>query len=494
MRFSLVAAVAVLVSAASARAGDDGGYPTGGETQAAVRFARSLRGADGIARAIRALGEDNGPKPKVAAVVLTARAAAAMPKLLDAIAAVEAPGAIDRADVSERARAVWDILVDALCEGRRPYDEYQVDLAESPEVERRRDAARAALVGALARGSRRHGAVRAYVAVLESDEAKQPGYTTCEDRVDLIRPATAALVDLLQVPADRESALRVLASGDADPALARPALSGLVVDDQALPWAVIGLTRMGDNLASEAPRLAGMLSGPRIALALDALRVMAARARATLPALDATAGRLDSRCGAPIGLHELAQTVAAVGASDAAIATRILVPLMRCPFGLNEVGPALARLWPDGVQKLFDWFRGDELSACARIDIAWQLESAHMGLQSADTALKQYLATYHCRRDSPVSGGQSAPSPVLTLAPRPPVDFIARATQNFLGCRAEAHLPAIPVTISDAAKAETLAGCLEAYACGPARSSYDRTLNRCCALAFGAPLPSFCKP
>jgi hypothetical protein len=436
--------------------------------------------------------------------MLTARAPEAVPLLLEAIATEDAPGtADDDTGPFDRMKEALDVLHDALCQGGSVVDLYRVVNESYNQREARPEATRAALVRALRVGPHREVAASLVAWTVA-------GAAECEDATPLARAVTDAAVELLAVPGARESALSVLASGKAEPTAARRALRAVLEDDTALPWAVAGLTRYGDDVSAETARLVASLPEARPDIAgadaqgaepaLAALRLLGPRAASALGALEALAAHMDERCLRPAALHVLAATIAAVGAADPPRAARALVPLRSCPDGLQDVTTALVSLGPAGAAPLISWFRGDDLPACDRFQVARELQLARFSLSAADEALEQRLWDTHCA--SQHTGAQFPPFQLQTRASN---SELARDALN--SCRAEAGLPPLHGgaagtamrSLSSVAPAAESAGagafgtCLREYACGPSRRSFEKTIRRCCERAFPVHPPSLCR-
>jgi hypothetical protein len=371
----------------------------------------------------------------------------------------------------------------------------------------RREAARGRLVLALHGPHVEEAAAAIAWAVAPPEGAvREP----CGDADVFARGATSAMVERLGTPGARESALRVLSSGKADAAAAGPALRAVLGDDDALPWAVIGLTRMGEDVSAETPKLAAVLDGatltnadPSVTVAaersLDALRVLGPRAAGALGPLESLAARLDPNCQRPVPLHALTTAIASVGAADPPRAASALAALRRCRYVVEDVTDALTKLGPAGAATLTAWFRGDELRACDRVHVASALEGKGFALSAQDQALARRLSNAHCPR-------HMLGQPVLP--PRePPRSAPAVAIDALAVCRAEAGVSPpsgedLAAELRFAAPDEAPPGfaaagafgaCLHDYACGPSRRSYATTLRRCCSAAFGAHPPPACR-
>lgn len=479
----VLASVAVLAVPSRGRAGGPDLGPSAAELAQARTLAAMFRRVDGIERAMRALCRDEegpGVQRDTAFTVLVARAAAAMPRLLDAIAAGDAPNATgERVQCSQTAYRAAGM---AVCVGHNDADLYEVDHRSEASIQQGRGAAQRALVAALGKpGARR----RAAIDVLQSPPDHESQW--CDD-ANLLRLATPSLVKMLAAK-DQESEVLALFGRGGDPRIAAPAIRPYLADRKRVPLAALALAHLGEDMSSSVAQLAEALGGPDVEIALEALRTIGPGAHGALSNLVALSKRLDATCGKPVRADRLAAAVAAIATrpEDARVALDALVPLLSsCPAALRETAEAIAMLGGDGIRVLLTYLHDDDRTASGRLWIARALRG-HAQLDSADQAVVRLLEARDARFDYPAAAAQ-------VPGPMPTPDPLAVASETVTACRAEAGLAPIAVTGISAAQAGQVTSCLGSYLCGPSRRSLVRTLDRCCGPVFGAQRPAFCRP
>lgn len=489
---SRLVSVVLLVVPARVRAGGAELGPSEAEIRRAQKLAASFRRADGIERAFRALCRaDQGVNPQdtqhdAAFTVLVERAAMAMPKLLDAIAAGEAPDAGQHDEIPTCSQEAPDIVVAAVCRGQDIADIYGIDHRSETIIDRSRVAAQRALLSALGKpGARRRAAVQVLLLTRSSRDESLEG---CNDAgAELVRLATPALVKMLSSRDQEAEILRLFASGGGDPAVAVPSVRPYLADRKSLPFATMALARMGQDVSQAAAPLAELLDGPDVDVALDALRSIGADARSVLPRLAVLSKQMDATCTRPVEPSRLVRTVSAIARrpEDVGIALQTVSPLLRCSSGLASIAEALGWLGAEGRNLLFNYLRDEENTIRNRLDVLDVLKRVGAKLDSRDEELARLLHAKTARYNRP---------PLQIQMPEPELDPVAAAGEEFAACRAEAGLKPVAVTGISAAQGNEIQLCLASHMCGPARSTLIRTLDRCCALTFGAQKPSFCRP
>lgn len=480
--------VVLLAVPSRVRAGGPDLGPSQAEVRQAQKLAATFRRADGIQRAFRALcraerGVD--PQHDAAFTVLVERAAAAMPKLLDAIAAGEAPDAAEQDETWTCSQEAPSIAVTAVCRGRNDADIYEIDRRSETTVDRSRTAAQRALISALGTpGARRRAAVQVLLLTRASSFESSE---SCGAGAGLVQLATPALVMMLSAKEQEIQILRLFASGGGDPAVAVPAVRPYLADRESLPLAAMALARMGQDPSQAVAPLGELLDGPDVDVALDALQLIGPGARSVLPRLAALSRQLDASCTKPVEHSRLVRTVAAIATrpEDAGIALRTLSPLLRCSSMLASTAEAIGRLGTDGRNVLLKYLSDDENTIRNRLDVAYALQQGGAELDSGGQEVVHRLQAKAARSNRPQAQVQSQ---------EPERDPITVVGEEFTACRAEAGLEAITVTGVSAEQAYKVRWCLQRYLCGPSRSTLVRTLDRCCGQAFGAQQPSICRP
>lgn len=483
--FLVLPLVAVLAAPSGVRAGGPDLGPSEDELRQAQKLAATFRRGDGLERAMRVLCRDEhgaGVPHDAAFTVLIERAAAAMPKLLDAVAAGEAPDAAEHDAIWRCYEEAQRVAGMAVCLGYNDADLYGIERRSSTRIDQDRVAAQRALVAALGRpGARRRAAIDVMLSPPDHESKK------CDD-ASLLRLATPALVKLLAAK-DQETEVLQLFGRGGDPRIAVPAIRPYLADRKRMPLAALALAHMGEDMSSAVAQLAEALAGPEVEPALEALRTIGAGAHGALPHLVGLSKRLDANCARPVRADRLVTTVAALATrpEDASVALQTLVPLMSsCPATLTRTAEAIAMLGSDGGRVLRTYLRDDDRTIPGRLSVAHVLQRAGARLDSADQALVRLLEAKSALHDSP--------PPAQIPVAMPPADPFAMATQEVTACRAEAGLAPVAVTGISAAQANQVASCVYSYLCGPSRQTLARTMDRCCGQVFGAQRPALCRP
>jgi hypothetical protein len=477
--------VAVLAAPSAVRAGGPDLGPSEDDIEQARKLAAAFRRADGIERAMWALCRDarsgaGSVRHDAAFTVLVERAAAAMPKLLDAVAAGQAPNAAEHDQVWRCYEDARGVARTAACSGHHR-DAYFLDHRTEEEIEQSRGAAQRALVAALGKSGARR---RAAIDVMRLPP--EPG-NDCDDD-GLLGLATPALVKMLAMK-DQETEVLQLFAGGGDPRIAAPAIRPYLADRKRMARAALALAHMDEDMSSAVPQLAGLLDGADVEVALEALGAIGAGARGALPNLVALSKRLNATCTAPVRAERL---VAAAGAiakrpEDGPVALQALAPLLsRCPETLIPTAEAIAMLG-DGGRVLLTYLRDDERTISSRLQVANVMQELHARFNSADQTLVRMLEA----RDSLHNRAQPA---AQVPEPTHAHDPLTMVREEANACRAEGGLAPVAVAGISAKQAVDVALCLRHYLCGPSRRSLARTLDRCCGPVFGAQRPAFCSP
>jgi hypothetical protein len=469
------------------QAGEPDFGPSKAEIRQAQKLAATFRRAGGIERAFRVLCRaERGVNPRhdAAFTVLVERAAAAMPKLLDAIAAGEAPNAAEHDEIWTCSQEAPRIVATAVCAGRNDADIYEVDRRSETTVDRSRAAAQRALISALGKSGARRRAAIAVLLLTRSSGLESEG---CHAGADLVRLATPALVTMLSAKDQEAEVLRLFASGGGDPAAAVPAVRPYLADRKSLPFAAMALARMGQDMSQAVTPLAELLDGPEVDVALDALESIGPSARSVLPRLAALSKRMDATCTKPVEPHRFVRTVAAIATrpEDASIALQTLSPLLRCSSTIASAAEAIGRLGTDGRNALLKYLRDDKNTIQNRLGVAYVLQQGGARLNSGDQEVVRLLQAKTGRYERPQAQVQ---------VPVPERDPIKAVGEEVTACRAEAGLKPVDVTGVSAEQANQVRWCLHSHLCGPSRRTLVRTLDRCCGQVFGARKPPFCRP
>lgn len=478
--------VAALAAPSDVRAGGELG-PSEEQFEEARKAAATFRRADGIKPAMRALCRDasssaGGARHDAAFTVLVERAAAAMPTLLDAVAAGQAPDAAKHDAIGRCYEEARRVARKAVCTGS---DDgfYALDRRNEDEIAQSRGAAQRAVVAALGKpGARRRAAIDVMRLSPES------GWD-CND-ARLLELATPVLVKML-VAKDQETEVLQLFAGGGDRRLAVPAIRPYLADHKRMARAALALANMEQDMSSAVAPIAEALDGADAEVALEALRAIGAGAHGALPNLVALSKRIDTSCTAPVQAEKL---VAAVGAiakrpEDAPVALQALAPLLsRCPGTPIPAAQAIAML-DGGGRVLLTYLRDDDRTISNRLQVANVMQELHARFNSADQALVRMLEA----RDSLHNHAQPLPQGQRP-EPRRDSDPLATLREEANACRAEGDVAPVAVAGISAKQAVDVELCLRSYLCGPSRRTLARTLDRCCGPVFGAQRPAFCRP
>ena len=484
---SLVSVVVLAVPAGVQAGGPDFG-PDEAKIRQAQKLAATFRTADGVNRALRVLCRaetDDDVRHDAAFTVLAERAAAAMPKLLDAMAASKAPGALEQDGIWACSEEASKIAVAAVCSGRA-VDIYEIDHRSAATIDRSRTAARRAVISALGKpGARRSATIEVLVLARKASFEPMVG---CDASDDLVRLATPALVKMLTAKQQESAVLELFSLGGGDPAAAVPAVRPYVADSKRLALATLALVRMGQDMSQATAALGELLDGPDVDVALEALESIGPGAHSVLPGLAALSKRIDARCTKPVESPRLVKTFTAIATrpEDTSITLQVLSPLMRCASTLSSIARTLGRLGGDGRNVLLRYLRDEENTIRDRLKVVDDLQHGGAQLDRRDQELVRLLHAKTARFDRPPAQVEPPPEPAR--------DPFTDAGEEFTACRAEAGSKPVIVTGVSAEQAGRAEQCLVSYLCGPSRSTLVRTLDRCCSRAFGAQKPPFCRP